>query len=127
MAMEWRLCAATIHLAVQYFDIACHRRSFRSNELQLVALSALVVACKFSSRMEARSLQDFAQLANYTVQQVRHMELTLLELQTFVLHRLTPMDVVDHLLQLGKSSWPDRMALLVQVGDRDCKPFAKIQ
>merc|ERR1719233_2797989 len=86
-----KLCQETLYLAVGILDMVLHRRDVDTDKLQLVGITALLVASKLEEYYPA-DLKKLLHLTenSYTRSQVTHMERTILGVLEFQVYLPSP-------------------------------------
>jgi len=94
------LPGCTLHTAVSLLDAAICMKRVYSNELQLVACTALWVAAKCDMKKEVPGVSIFCRLSEFSFCKVDvyAMEVTLLKLVDFNLHSVNPLTFVSYYL-----------------------------
>lgn len=90
----------TLHTAVSLLDTAICIKGVKTQELQLVACTALWIAAKCDTKNQVPSISAFCSLSEYSFHKVDmcDMELTLLNLLNFNLHIVNPLTFVSYYL-----------------------------
>lgn len=101
-----------IHIAIAYLDIAMYRHTFHKKQLQLVALTSLLIASKYDELDDKIPLiRDFqrATKSYYTESAIKQCELFLLQLFSWKLVIITPIHFTASLLGMGVVFTDDRI------------------
>jgi len=86
-----KLCQETLYLAVGILDMVLHRRDVHADKLQLVGITALLVASKLEEYYPADIKKLLHMTENsYSRLQVTHMERTMLQVLEFQLYLPSP-------------------------------------
>ena len=62
IGLNWAVPTSTLHTAMQYVDHMCCHTLYPSGRLQLVAITALLVATKMANRKAVRPVRDYADM-----------------------------------------------------------------
>lgn len=101
-----------IHIAIAYLDIAMYKHTFHKKQLQLVALTSLLIASKYDELDDKIPLiRDFqrATKSYYTESAIKQCELFLLQLFDWKLVIITPIHFTASLLGMGVVFQDDRI------------------
>ncbi|PNF15962.1 hypothetical protein B7P43_G07477 [Cryptotermes secundus] len=90
----------TLHAAVSLLDTAICIKGVKTQELQLVASTALWITAKCDMKNQVPRISTFCSLSEYSFHKVDmcDMELTLLKLSNFNLHIVNPLTFVSYYL-----------------------------